>query len=142
MEIRMTTQKIGLVAIMVFVISGCTNTSKLQVVVDPATVVDKQKYDIDAGQCIEVAKSYDLTTQSTGNAAVGAVAAGGATAGVATAVAGAVFAPAIPFIIAASLLGGGVAGDRVNKKELAAREKILADCLKDRGYKVYSGSGS
>ncbi len=138
----MTNQKIWLVALTVFAMSGCTNTSKLQVVVDPSTVVDKKQYDIDAGQCIEVAKSYDLTNQAAGNAAVGAAAAGGAVAGVATAVAGAVFAPAIPFIIAGSLLGGGVAGDRVNKKELAAREKILADCLKDRGYKVYSGSGS
>ncbi len=41
--------------------------------------------------------------------------------------------------IAGSLLGGGVAGDRV-KKELAAREKILTECLKDRGYKVYGSS--
>jgi len=119
---------------------GCTNTSKLQVVVDPKSVVDKAKYDADAGDCITIAKNFNLENQAAGSAVVGAVAAGGVTAGVASAVAGAVFAPAIPFIIAASLLGGGVAGDRVNKKELAAREKILTECLKDRGYKVYGAS--
>ena len=138
----MTALKTGLIMLTALIIAGCTNTSNLQVVVDPSTVVDKQKYDIDANQCIEVAKSFDLTSQAAGNATVGALATGGAVAGVATAVAGAVFWPAIPFIIAGSLLGGGIAGDRVNKKELAAREKILADCLKDRGYRVYSGSGS
>jgi len=138
----MTAFRFCLIALTALIISGCTNTSKLQVVVDPSSVPDKTKYDVDAGQCINIAKSYDLTKQTVGNAAVAAVATGGAVAGVATAVAGAVFAPAIPFIIAGTLLGGGVAGDRVNKKELAAREKILADCLKDRGYKVYSGSGS
>jgi hypothetical protein len=121
-------------------LTACTNTSKLQVVVDPGSVVDKAKYDADAAQCIDIAKKYDLKGQAAGNAAVAAVASGGAVAGVATAVAGAVFAPAIPFIIAGSLLGGGVAGDRVNKKELAAREKILTECLKDRGYKVYGAS--
>jgi len=122
------------------ILTACTNTSKLQVVVDPKSVVDKAKYDADAGECITIAKNFDLENQAAGSAVVGAVAAGGLTAGVASAVAGAVFAPAIPFIIAASLLGGGVAGDRVNKKELAAREKILTECLKDRGYKVYGAS--
>ncbi len=133
------TKVIGVV-VGVALLAGCTNTSKLQVVVDPASVVDKPKYDADAAQCIEIAKNYDLTGQAAGNAAVAAVASGGAVAGIATAVAGAVFAPAIPFIIAGSLLGGGVAVDRVNKKELAAREKILPECLKDRGYKVYGAS--
>lgn len=121
-------------------LAGCTNTSKLQVVVDPASVLDKAKYDADAAQCIEIAKNYNLSGQAAGNAAVAAAASGAAVAGVATAVAGAVFAPAIPFIIVGSLLGGGAAGDRVNKKELAAREKILEGCLNDRGYKVYSAS--
>jgi len=135
-------KRIQLISILVgsALLVGCTNTSKLQVVVDPASVVDKPKYDADAAACIEIAKNYDLGGQAAGNAAVAAVASGGAVAGVATAVAGAVFAPAIPFIIAGSLLGGGVAGDRVNKKELAAREKILTECLKDRGYKVYGAS--
>jgi hypothetical protein len=135
-------KKIQLIGVLVCAaaLTGCTNTSRLQVVVDPASVVDKPKYDADAAQCIEIAKNYDLTGQAAGNAAVAAAASGAAVAGVATAIAGAVFAPAIPFIIAGSLLGGGAAGDRVNKKELAAREKILSECLKDRGYKVYSAS--
>lgn len=119
---------------------GCTNTSKLQVVVDPASVVDKPKYDVDAAECIQIAKNYDLTGETVGNVAVAAAASGAAVAGVATAVAGAVFAPAIPFIIAGTMFGGGYAGDKVAKKELAAREKILTECLKDRGYKVYGAS--
>ena len=128
------------ILVLVVVLAGCTNTTNLQVVVDPASVVDKAKYDTDATQCIELAKKYDLSGQAAGNAAIAATAAGVGSAAIATAVAGAVFAPAIPFILLGTLLGGGAAGDKINKKELAAREKILADCLKDRGYKVYSGS--
>jgi len=95
-------KRIQLISILVgsALLVGCTNTSKLQVVVDPTSVVDKSKYDADAAACIEIAKNYDLTGQAVGNAAVAAAASGGAVAGVATAVAGAVFAPAIPFIIA------------------------------------------
>ncbi len=135
-------KRIQLISILVgsALLVGCTNTSKLQVVVDPASVVDKPKYDVDAGQCIEIAKNYDLTGQTVGNTAVAAAASGAAVAGVSSLVVGGLFAPAIPFIIVGSLLGGGVAGDRVAKKELAAREKILTECLKDRGYKVYGAS--
>ena len=136
----MKEMRLIIVFVAVVFVAGCTNSSKLQVVVDPASVVDKSKYDADAAQCIQIAKNYDLTGQTVGNAAVAAAASGAAVAGVATAVAGAVFAPAIPFIIAGSMFGGGYAGDKVAKKELAAREKILTECLKDRGYKVYGAS--
>ena len=71
-------------------------------------------------------------------AAAPAAAGGAAVAGVATAVAGAVFAPAIPFILAGSAAGGALMGGSAKKKETAAREAILAQCMTDRGYKAYT----
>ena len=58
-------------------------------------------------------------------------------AGVATAVSGAVFAPAIPFMIAGGPAGGGLWGASASKKEQAARKSVLVGCLLDKGYKVY-----
>jgi hypothetical protein len=59
-------------------------------------------------------------------------------AGIATAVAGAVFWPAIPFIIAGSAVGGGAMAGHSKQKESKAREDILASCMTDRGYKAYT----
>jgi hypothetical protein len=56
---------------------------------------------------------------------------------IATAVAGAVFLPAVPVIVAGGAIGGG-AGSGISKSaETQARESILADCLNERGYKAY-----
>ena len=73
----------------------------------------------------------------THQAAVG----GTAVAGVATAAAGAVFAPAIPFIVAGSLAGGGLWGASSSKEEQIAREHVMTQCLRGKGYEVYSARG-
>ena len=71
-------------------------------------------------------------------ALAGAAAGGVAVAGVATAVAGAVFLPALPFIVAGSALGGGAWGSSVKAKENRKRDTILGECLRDRGYISYT----
>jgi tRNA U34 5-carboxymethylaminomethyl modifying enzyme MnmG/GidA len=119
-------------------LSGCASTTK--VVVDPKSVTDGAKYSRDLNECTNLANTFDLSADTTKNAALGAAAGGVAVAGVATAVAGAIFWPAIPFIAAGTLLGGGTAGGMTNSDQGKARERILADCLTDRGYKAYRPS--
>lgn len=116
--------------------AGCA--SDPQLAVDPKSIVDTAKYEADKKECVAIAKNYDLSKNAVTNAAVGAAAGGTAVAGVATAVAGAVFAPAIPFILAGSAAGGALMGGSAKKKETAAREAILAQCMTDRGYKAYT----
>ena len=50
-----------------------------------------------------------------------------------------VLAPQIALIVGATALGGWLWGGKISKDEMKVRENILARCLKDRGYEVYSG---
>lgn len=118
----------------VFALTGCSTQS---IVVDPKSVKDQATYETDMKECKEIAESYDKTGNVAGSSVAGAVAGGGLAAGVATAVAGAVFAPAIPFIIGGALLFGGGAGGMSKSSETDAREKIVTNCLNDRGYRAY-----
>jgi len=130
-------QSVFLVGVIAF-IAGCSSAPK--VVVDPKSIVDGAKYSGDLNECTKLANSYDLSDKTAKDAALGAAAGGVAVAGVATAVAGAIFWPAIPFIAAGTMLGGGTAGGITNSDQTKARERILADCLTDRGYKAYRPS--
>ncbi len=124
--------------IVVLSLFGCA--SGPQVAIDPKSITDTGKYKGDMDECTAVAKNYDLSGNAAANAAVGAVAGGAVVAGVATAVAGAVFLPALPFIVAGSLAGGGALGGHAKQKEAKAREHILSQCMTDRGYKAYTSS--
>lgn len=123
---------------MILMLHGCATTP--QVVIDPSSITSEAKYQKDMDQCHTIARTYDLSDSTTANAAVGAIAGGLTVAGVATAVAGAVFAPAIPFIVAGATAGGLLGGGLTKSGETAARERILADCMRDRGYKAYQGN--
>ena len=133
---RCSVRKLTFVLIATLWASGCT--SGPQVAIDPKSISDADKYQTDLSECTAIAKNYDMSSSAIKNAAVGATAGGVAVAGIATAVAGAVFAPAVPFIIAGSALGGTALGGGAKLKENNVRESILAECMKDRGYKAYS----
>lgn len=77
--------------------------------------------------------SLEQGVKTIAGAATGAAVVGG----IATAVSGAIFAPAVPFMIAGAAAGGGLMGDSTAKEEKAAREQVLVQCLSERGYKVY-----
>jgi hypothetical protein len=124
----------------VTLISGCA--SKPQVAVDPKSIRNQAKFQQDLEECTTVAENYDLTEGAVKTGAVGAVAGGGAAAGVATAVAGAIFWPAIPFIVGGAFVGGVGGGGVVKVKEADARETILADCMTERGYKTYKATNT
>jgi hypothetical protein len=131
-------KKIATLLSVVMFISGCA--SSVTVAVDPGSIKDKAKFDIDYKLCQDVARTYDLSGDTGKNAALGAAAGAVGVAGIATAVAGAVFLPAIPFIIAGGVAGGGVGGGVTKQKENEARENILSNCLTERGYKAFGAA--
>ena len=122
-------------ATIVLSLVGCASAP--QVAIDPKSITDVGKYQKDMDECKSVAASYDLSAGVGKNAAVGAVTGGVAVAGIATAVAGAVFWPAIPFIVAGAAAGGTAGAGMTKGSETSARESILADCMTERGYKAY-----
>lgn len=122
------------IAALAFLLAGC---SGMKVAVDPISITDRNKYDQDRAQCEEVAKTYDLTGTKLTTGAIAGVTGGATVAGVALAVAGGVFPPAIPFIVAGTLAAGAGGYGWGRGKEKEAREKILAACLTERGYKAY-----
>jgi hypothetical protein len=86
---------------------------------------------------LNLAKTVDLSSEKATKALAGAAIGAAAVAGFATAIAGAVFAPAIPFMIAGGAAAGGLWGNKVSEEEKRARESILLQCLDVKGYKVY-----
>ena len=117
---------------------GCASTP--QIIVDPSSIADQKKYEVDASECLKTARIFDLTGATGAKVLSGALIGGGAVAAIVTAVAGAVFAPAIPCIVAGGLAGGGLWGASFSKEERKAREKIMVQCLNDQGYKSYETS--
>mgnify|MGYP006137168133 CR=1 FL=1 len=128
--------KVLVALVSMIMVSGCTSTAP-RIAVDPSSIKDQATYDADFNTCLNLAKTIDISDEkmmkTIGGAAIGTA----AVAGVATAVAGAVFAPAIPFMIAGGMAGGGLWGSSVSKEEKEARESVLTQCLGDKGYRVY-----
>ena len=131
-------KKIASLLSFVMILSGCA--SSVTVAVDPGSIKDKAKFDSDYKLCQDVARTYDLSDDTGKNAVFGAAAGAVGVAGIATAVAGAVFLPAIPFIIAGAAAGGGLGGGMTKQKENEARENILSNCLTERGYKAFGAA--
>ena len=79
-------------------------TSSPMFVVDPNSVEDEKQVVIDREECFDIAANIDMGDEVAGKA-LGGVALGSAgVAGVAALAYGAVFAPAIPFIVAGGCL--------------------------------------
>ena len=118
-------------------LSSCASEYKPSVVVDNSQVEDMELYNQDLEQCSQLATTIDLDSEAAVKSLAGAAAGGVAVAGIATAVAGAVFLPALPFIAAGALLGGGALGAGVSAKEKKQRNQIYGHCMRDRGYRAY-----
>ncbi len=131
-------KKIAAVMTVSMILSGCA--SSVNVAVDPASINDRAKFEQDYKTCQDIASTYDLSNDAGTNAVAGAAIGAIGVAGIATAIAGAVFAPALPFIIAGGAAGGGLAGGATKQKESQARESILARCLSERGYKAFGAA--
>ena len=131
-------RRISLVLAIILTVSACGGGPyKPEVVVDTSKVDDIAKYNEDKNQCGILASTIDLNSEAAVKALAGAATGGVAVAGIATAVSGAVFAPALPFIAAGAVLGGGALGASVSAKEKRQRNKIFGLCMRDRGYRAY-----
>lgn len=122
---------ISISAIFAVALAGCATPN---LVVDPSSIKDTDKFVVDMKDCENIAKQYDLTGAATGSAALGA--------GIAVGTAAAVLATGGLYLLPAGILvagGGGAAvgGGMVKGKEARARENIQAACLSERGYKAY-----
>tara|TARA_B100001250_G_C19573418_1_gene688680 strand:+ start:98 stop:499 length:402 start_codon:yes stop_codon:yes gene_type:complete len=117
-------------------LASCASSTPMMVI-DPASVTDGEKVVIDREECYQLAATIDMTDEVTGKALAGAAIGSAAVAGTAALAYGAVFAPAIPFIIAGGMVGGGLWGGSASEAETKYRNNILQQCMIDRGYKVY-----
>ena len=125
------------VLLIIISLTGCA-TNMDQIVIDPSSVVSTEQLQEDKQQCTTISENYDLGGEMAGKATAGAAIGAVSVAAVATAVAGAVFWPAVPFIVAGGAAGGGLWGSSVSKEEANARQSILNQCMASRGYEVYS----
>jgi len=116
---------------------GCQSTQYTPVI-DPNSGKPQEVVDNDILECTEIARTVDLSDAAMKSGMMGAAVGAGVAAGVSVAVAGAVTTIAAPYVVAATLLGGGIGTGLGEGEELEARKTVLNNCLKDRGYKVYS----
>jgi hypothetical protein len=123
--------------VFVFMLIGCQST-QYRPVVDPNSGKAQEVVNNDILECTEIARTVNLSDATMKSGMMGAAVGGGVAAGVSVAVAGAVTAIAVPYVVAATMLGGGIGSGLGEGEELEARKVVLNNCLKDRGYKVYS----
>ena len=127
-------RKLALLLMLSLMMSNCSGP---QMVVDPDSIIDEEKYKNDLKECELLSEQYDLSKATVTSGAVGA----GIGHVAATTLLGTVGAIIFPGGVAIATAGGAGVGLGISKsKENKAREVILADYIKDRGYKAYSGS--
>ena len=119
------------------IVIGCQSTQYTPII-DPNSGKPQEVVDNDILECTEIARTVDLSDAAAKSGMMGAAVGAGVAAGVSVAVAGAVTTIAAPYVVAATLLGGGIGSGLGEGEELEARKTVLNNCLKDRGYKVYS----
>lgn len=125
--------KILIPIILTTLVSACSTSP--QVIVDPKSIRDQSKYNVDMSECKSISQNYDLSGSTAGSAVLGAGVALGTVAAI-LATGGLYLLPA--GVAVAGGTGAAVGGGVTKSKESQAREKIWADCLNDRGYTVYT----
>ena len=127
--------KLSIILILnIFILSSCASDPKITV--DPKSVKDMGKYQVDLKECKDIAMNFENKDAQTKSAALGAGAAVATTSAI-IATGGLYLLPA-----GAALCGGGGAaiGSGISKsKQNDARQKIWADCMNKRGYEAYTG---
>ena len=121
----------------IILIIGCQSTQYTPVV-DPNSGKSQEVVNKDNAECTDIASKVDLSDAQVKSGLMGAAVGGGVAAGVSVAVAGSVTTIAAPYVLAATLLGTGIGSGLGEGEELEARKTVLNNCLRDRGYKVYS----
>ena len=125
------------ILIVTFLLASCASKQP-SLVVDPSSVKDPDKVVIDREECYAIASTVDMSDEVAGKLVGGALLGSGAVAGIAALAYGAVFAPAIPFIIAGGVGGGTLWGTSASNEEVKFRNNILKQCMVERGYVIYT----
>ena len=116
-------------------LAGC---SSVNVVVDTSSIRNPARFDRDSAHCVSLARNYDLNQDKLANTALGAGSGAVATVGLATAIMHVLYVPSAPYMAAGALGGGGMGIGWSSYKENAVQEKIITQCLNQRGYRTYS----
>ena len=117
-----------------FLISSCASDPKITI--DPKSVKDIDKYQIDLKECKDIAMNFENKDAQVKSAALGAAGVVG-TIGAIAATGGLYLLPA-----GVALFGGGgaaIGSGMIKSKQNDARQKIWADCMNKRGYDAYTG---
>ena len=131
--IIMRNKNIVYLFVMLLILQSCA--SKPKIAVDPSSIKDVAKYDIDVEECRAVSLNYDSSDAVAKSAAVGAV--GTLFTAVAVLASGGLYLLPAGAAVAGGT-GAAVGGGMASKKQNAAQEKIWAACMVDRGYKAYT----
>jgi len=83
--------------------------------------MNKKKLETHKYKCIKILYTYRRGNETKGKT-----------------LASAVFLPALSFVVARNLAGGGLWASQVSKKEANARQGIFKACMTIRSYAVYS----
>ena len=116
-------------------LTGC---SSVNVAVDSSSIRNPARFERDAAHCRDLAVSYDLKNDKLANAAVGAGSGALTTVGLASAILGTLYVPSTPFMMTGTLGGSGIGMGWSSYKENAVQEKIITQCLNQKGYRAYS----
>ena len=103
------------------VVAGCANSSKP--IIDPAGI-DIEQYDIDLAECEQISEQVE---QKTGEGAIGGAVIGGLIGVITGNSAGAVKGAGVGAVV------GGAKGTGTTSKE---KERVVKNCLRNRGYQV------
>ena len=117
-----------------FLISSCASDPKITI--DPKSVKDIGKYQIDLKECKDIAMNFENKDAQVKSAALGAAGVVG-TIGAIAATGGLYLLPA-----GVALFGGGgaaIGSGMIKSKQNDARQKIWSDCMNKRGYDAYTG---
>jgi hypothetical protein len=117
-------------------LAGCTYYP--DVTFDMTTIDNPHQFEIDKRKCEALADRIDLQNEVVATSMLAGFAGGLTVAGIAAAIYGTVYQEAIPFIAGATFLGTNVGADYVKRKEQRQKTKLLSQCMRERGYRVYS----
>lgn len=117
-------------------IIGCTYNPSITY--DRKALSDQAQFQADKQRCEAMADQIDLSNDAIGTSTAFGFASGLGVAGIGAAIYGTVYAEAIPFIVGATYIGGHFGVDWVKRKEQRQKTKLLGQCMRDEGYRVYT----
>jgi hypothetical protein len=121
---------------MAILMASCTYQP--DVTFDTNNIENRQQFEIDRERCEALANRIDLQNEVVATTLLAGFAGGLTVAGIGAAIYGTVYAEAIPFIAGATFLGANAGADFGKRKEKRQKTKLLGQCMREEGYRVYT----